>query len=311
MKKKILLIINPRAGKTRAKSALFDIVDALTGDGSSVSIEITRHAGHARELAAVAAESADTVVCVGGDGTLNEVIAGVISSGSHIPVGYIPSGSTNDFATTLNISKDMRRAASDISDGILRSIDIGRFGDRYFTYVASFGAFTKTSYSTPQDIKNALGHLAYILQGICDIPSIRAEHVTITTDECTYDGDYIFGAIANSTSVGGIISFNEQLVAMNDGKFEILLVRCPKNLQELNRCINALLTQNYNCDMIDFGTLKEAKIISDKPLVWSLDGERADTDGTVDVQNLGNAVTMLLPRSISDAPILNEGSDTI
>ena len=304
MKKNILLIINPRAGKTKGKAALFDIVDALSSDGSTVTVEITRSAGHARELAQTAGSRADTVVCVGGDGTLNEVIAGVISSEKHIPIGYIPAGSTNDFATTLNISKDMRRAALDVAEGVPRTIDIGQFGDRYFTYVASFGAFTKTSYSTPQDIKNALGHLAYILQGICDIPSIRAEHVTVTTAEREYSDDYIFGAIANSTSVGGIISFDERLVTMNDGKFEMLLVRRPKNLPELNRCINALLTQNYNCDMIDFGTLTAAEITTDNPLTWSLDGERADTDGKVKVTNLKNAVTMLLTHSISDAPIL-------
>lgn len=303
--KNVLLIINPRAGKTRAKTAMFDIVDVLSSNGARVSVEITRHAGHASELAANADTRADTIVCVGGDGTLNEVIEGVVKSGSKVNIGYIPSGSTNDFASTLNISKDMKTAALDIVNGSATTLDIGCFGDRYFTYVASFGAFTKASYSTSQDIKNALGHLAYILQGICDIPSIRAEHASIVADTGNYSGDYIFGAIANSTSVGGIISFDETIVTMNDGKFELLLVKRPRTLPELNRCINALLTQNYDCDMIDFGTLSRADITTENPLTWSLDGERADTDGKIHVENLTRAVTMILPRSASTAPILN------
>ena len=305
--KNVLLIINPRAGKTKARTALFDIVDTFTEHDMRVTVEITKYSGHASDICRYISSDADLVVCVGGDGTLNEVIAGVIASGKQIPIGYIPSGSTNDFATTLKLSKDMKKAALDITCGLVRNIDIGKFGERYFTYVASFGAFTKSSYSAPQSMKNALGHLAYVLQGIQDIPSIKAEHAKIVDqDGNVYEDDYIFGAIANSTSVGGIISLKETLVSMDDGKFELLLIKKPKNLAELNKCINALLTQNYDCDVITFTTLEKADVIFDGPVTWSLDGERADTDGKISITNLKAAISMVLPHNIGDTRILTE-----
>ncbi len=307
--KNVLLIINPRAGKTKAKTALFDIIDTFTEHDMRVTVEITKYSGHARDICRYISNGYDLVVCVGGDGTLNEVIGGVIESGKDITIGYIPAGSTNDFATTLKLSKDMKKAALDITDGVIKNIDIGKFGDRYFTYVASFGAFTKSSYSAPQSMKNALGHLAYVLQGIQDIPSIRAEKVRITdNDGKVYDDEYIFGAIANSTSVGGIISFKEALVSMNDGKFELLLIKKPKNLAELNRVINALMTQNYSCDEIIFAAVESATAEYKTPITWSLDGERADTDTEVKIVNLKNAIKMVLPRSAGEAPILNSSN---
>ena len=303
--KKLLLIINPRAGKMRNKTSLFEIVDIFNKHDCLVTVMVTQRAGHARQIAFDNSSDYDITVCSGGDGTLNEVVGGVISSGSKKPIGYIPSGSTNDFASTLNLSKDFRRAALDIVQGVPKPIDIGMFDGRYFSYVASFGAFTKASYSTSQDVKNALGHLAYVLEGIKDIPSIRAEHVKIeTTTGDLYEGDYIFGAIANSTSVGGIININDKLVMMNDGKFELLLIKKPKNIVELNKCINALITQNYNCDMIEFGAIENAKITTDNKISWSLDGERADTNGYVEVKNLHNAITMILPSATAEMCIV-------
>ena len=154
--KNVLLIINPRAGKTKVKTCLFDIVDILSEHDMTVTVEITRYSGHARDMCSYISDSYDMVICAGGDGTLNEVFAGMISSKKHIPIGYIPAGSTNDFGSTLKLSKDMKKAASDIVTGVTRTIDIGKFDNRFFSYVASFGAFTKASYSTPQEIKNTL-----------------------------------------------------------------------------------------------------------------------------------------------------------
>ena len=220
--KKVLLIINPKAGKTKVKTSLFDIIDILTEHDMTVTVEITRYGGHARDISTHIPDEYDMVVCAGGDGTLNEVIAGIIASGKNIPIGYIPAGSTNDFASTLHLSKDMKKAALDIAEGVVRSIDIGLFKNRYFTYVASFGAFTKASYSTPQEVKNTLGHLAYVLEGMKDLPTIKGEYMKMVCGNGTvYEGEYIFGAIANSTSVGGVISLDSRLVTMNDCKFEI------------------------------------------------------------------------------------------
>ncbi|MCI9449075.1 MAG: YegS/Rv2252/BmrU family lipid kinase [Clostridiales bacterium] len=303
--KNVLLIINPKAGKMKAKTTLFDIIDTLTEHNMRVTVEITRYGGHAAELCMKECGNYDMIVCAGGDGTLNEAVGGLISAESDTPLGYIPSGSTNDFASTLNLSKDPREAALDISEGIERTLDVGMFGDRFFTYVASFGAFTKSSYSTPQDTKNTLGHLAYILEGIKEISSIRAEHVKIDAKNgVVYEDDFIFGAIANSTSVGGIISFDDRMVTMNDGKFELLLIKKPKNLIELNKCINSLITQNYESDMIIFDNIDSAYITSENPLTWSLDGERADTDGSVHVKNLNNAIKMILPYTIKETSIV-------
>ena len=304
--KNVLLIINPRAGKTKAKSALFDIIDVFTENDMRVTVEITKYSGHAGDICKYVPGETDLVVCVGGDGTLNEVIDGMIESGKNIPIGYIPAGSTNDFATTLKLSKDIKKAALDIAKGVEKCIDVGRFDDRHFTYVASFGAFTRSSYSAPQSVKNVLGHLAYVLQGIQDIPSIKAEHARIVCDDgTTYEDDYIFGAVANSTSVGGIISFKEALVSMNDGKFELLLIKKPKNIVELNKCINALLTQNYSCDSILFSNIRSAVFDFEGSITWSLDGERADTDGHVKISNIKHAVNMILPKASESIALLS------
>ncbi len=300
--KNILLIINPKAGKSKAKTALFDIIDTLGEYDTRVITEITRYSGHARDICKSIDDDIYSVICAGGDGTLNEVIAGVIESKKDIPIGYIPMGSTNDFATTLHLSKDFKKATLDITNGSIKSIDVGRFAARYFTYVASFGAFTKSSYSTPQDVKNILGHTAYVLEGLKDIPTIKAEHIKLTVDGGkVYEGDYIFGAIANTTSVGGILSLKEDLVTMNDGKFEMILVKNPTNITELNKCINDILTKNLDSsDMIEFANVESVKVESETPLTWSLDGERANTDGNVFIRNIKQAVKMILPRTVSE-----------
>ena len=301
--KKALLIINPRAGKTKVKAALFDVVNTLCRHGYLVTTAVTQKPGHAVTLTKEMAKDHDIVVCSGGDGTFNEVVSGLIDSGTNLPIGYIPSGSTNDFANTLGLSKDLRHAAEDAVTGVRKPMDIGSFNNRYFSYIASFGAFTRASYATPQDTKNVLGHMAYILEGIKDIPSIKAEHVKIETEDKVYEGDYIFGAVANSTSVAGIITLDDKIVMLNDGKFELLLIKKPPNMGELSKCINALLSQNYNSDMIEFASMESGVITTDDKLVWSLDGERADTDGHVEIKNLHNAVTLILPSAAADSSI--------
>ncbi|MCQ2456560.1 MAG: YegS/Rv2252/BmrU family lipid kinase [Clostridia bacterium] len=291
----------------KAKSALFDIVQIFCENGLDVSVTVTSYAGHATEIAENLDESYDIVACAGGDGTLNEVIAGVLRGGRNVPIGYIPCGSTNDFASTIGLSKDLGKAALDIATGKEVGFDIGRFGDRYFSYVASFGAFTKASYSAPQGMKNVLGHAAYILEGIKDIPSIKSEHVKVEIDDGrVYENDYIFGAITNTTSVGGILTLDKTLVTLNDGKFEMLLVKKPKNIGDLTRCISALLSQKTDCDMFDFCELSKAKITTAGPLAWSLDGEKADSDIDVTIENLHTAVRVILPEKAAEDALFNE-----
>ena len=236
----------------------------------------------------------DLIVCIGGDGTFNEVVSGVIQSGVRVPIGYIPAGSTNDFANSLHLSKGIVKAAHDIVQGEPVSLDIGTFNGRNFSYVASFGAFTKTSYATPQNVKNALGHLAYVLGGINSIASIRAEHMAFEVNGMKYEDDYIFGAISNSTSVGGILTLKPELVDMSDGEFELLLVKAPHDLVELGAIIHMLTTQNYEDEMITFINASEFNIHASKETSWTLDGEYQEGMEEIKVVNMHHAIDLIM-----------------
>jgi YegS/Rv2252/BmrU family lipid kinase len=292
--KRLLLIVNPKAGRMKVHGALFDIVERIEKHGYEVTIRVTQHRGHATEIAA-AAEGFDRIACAGGDGTLNEVICGLLQRDDSIPLGYLPCGSTNDFGSSMSLPKNLLEAAENVAVGVPKGVDIGRFGDRYFSYVASFGAFTKASYSAPQNVKNVLGHFAYILEGIKDLSSIKPVHVRVETDEKTFEDDYILGAVTNSLSVAGIITLDANLVRMNDGKFEIMLIRFPQNPIQLNQIIQSLLSQNYNSDMMTFISTKRVVFHADPNLPWTLDGEQADGAETIEVQNLHQAIRILLP----------------
>ena len=304
---KLLLIVNPVTAKSVMTPVMIDVVDMFEKNGYNVTVHISKAKGEVTEYVTENGSDYDVVVCAGGDGTLNEVIAGVLRGGRNVPIGYIPCGSTNDFASTIGLSKDLGKAALDIATGKEVGFDIGHFGDRYFSYVASFGAFTRASYSAPQGMKNVLGHAAYILEGIKDIPSIKSEHVKVEIDDGRFfENDYIFGAITNTTSVGGILTLDKTLVTLNDGKFEMLLVKKPKNIGDLTRCISALLSQKTDCDMFDFCELSGAKITTEGPLAWSLDGEKADSDVDVTIENLHTAVRVILPEKAAEDALFNE-----
>lgn len=240
----------------------------------------------------------ELIVCIGGDGTFNEVISGVVSVGAATPIGYIPAGSTNDFAASLGLSKNVVQAAQDIAAGKPVSYDIGRFRDRYFTYVASFGAFTKTSYATSQSVKNALGHLAYVLEGIREITSLHRYHVAVTLDDSLREeDDYIFGAVSNSTSVGGILTLDKNVVDMNDGLFELLLVKYPRNMSELAEVIKALTSQKYDSPSLIFRPAKKLSVAADPGMDWTLDGEFAKGSADVEIENLHSAVNIVVNRA--------------
>ena len=294
--KKLLFVMNPYAGQKKANRYLPEILGVFCRAGYEVITHITAGPGDATEVVRQRGGQADLVVCCGGDGTLNETITGLLRAGADVPIGYIPAGSTNDFASSLRLSSNPLQAAKEIMEGVPRHYDVGRFGERYFSYVASFGAFTRTSYTTPQNIKNALGHTAYILSGISEISQIRKEHIRLELENEVVEDDFIFGAICNSTSVGGILTLDPKKVDMDDGIFELLLVRTPKNLMELHECIQALQTQEYNCGMITFRSASRMKIHADPTMLWTLDGEREEGHDVVEVENIHQAIRLIQRR---------------
>ena len=282
--KKMLLVLNPYSGQKKAPKVLTEIIAMFNRAGYSVQVYVTAGPGDAVKEVAQVCHEVDLVVCCGGDGTFNETISGLIQSGSDTPVGYIPSGSTNDFASSLKLPSDILEAAQDILLGEPVAYDAGKFGDRYFSYVASFGAFTRASYATPQNIKNALGHTAYVLEGIQELSQIRKEHLRLEIDGRIVEDDFLFGAICNSTSVGGILTLDPEVVDLRDGLLEILLVRAPENLMELRECILAVQSQKYNCAMITFCSARHIRIFADPEMPWTLDGEREDGHSVVEVR---------------------------
>ena len=221
-------------------------------------------------------------------------ITGMLQVGATAPVGYIPAGSTNDFANSMKLSTNVMQAVQDILEGEPVTYDVGRFNDRYFTYVASFGAFTKTSYTTAQSVKNALGHTAYVLDGIQELSQIRKVHVRMEMEEQLVEDDFLFGAISNSTSIGGILSLDPKQVDMSDGLLEVFLVRAPKNLTEITECLQALQSQRYNdCSMITFGSAKNIRVYAEPDMPWTLDGEKFDGAEEIQVENLYHAIRLM------------------
>ncbi len=291
--KQLLLIVNPTSGTKKASKRLAEIVAVFNKQDYDVHVYMTSCRSDATKIVERIGAQMDIIVCCGGDGTLNETITGIIESDLNIPIGYIPAGSTNDFANSLHLSHDIVEAADQIVQGSANLYDVGQFKNRYFTYVASFGAFTKTSYTTPQSIKNALGHMAYILEGISEISKIKNEHIKIELDGEVIEDDYIFGAICNSTSLGGILTLNPSLVDISDGKFEVFLIRVPKNITELHECIVAIRNQTYNCGMVTFRSASKIKIISNPDMPWSLDGEKEEGSEQIVVQNLHHKIKIV------------------
>ena len=293
--KKMLLIMNPNSGMKRANKYLTDILIIFSKYGYDVSVKLTSGRGDATEYVKKYGKDASLIVCIGGDGTFNETIQGILESDCQTPLGYIPAGSTNDFATSLGISKKILDAASDIMNGKESKIDVGMFNDRYFSYVASFGAFTKASYATPQSKKNLLGHTAYVIEGLKDIPTIRSEHIKFKIGDKELEDDYIFGAVCNSTSIGGFSAFDQNVVDLKDGLFEIFLVKSPKNLIDLNSIIFSLNNKDYNNDMVTLISASEAVITASEGLSWSLDGERMDGCTEIKMKIIPSALTLIVP----------------
>ncbi len=290
--KKLLLIINPCAGQKRANKYLTDIVGVFCAQNYECTVFVTAKRGDAAQKAYDCAKNFDFLVCIGGDGTFNEMLSGIWRAGADVPVGYIPAGSTNDFANSLKLPKNILKAAASAAQGREYPLDIGTFNGRCFSYVASFGAFTEASYSTPQQAKNLLGHLAYILQGIKDLPSIKPVRVHAETEKFVIDGDYVFGTVSNSTSIAGIVTLHDGLVDMSDGLFELILVKTPQNAVQLGNIIRAIQTHNLAAEEIIF--LKTARVlIETQGCGWTLDGEYQAGCEKIEIINHHHAIRFI------------------
>ena len=292
MSKSILLIANFTAGRNRCASQIHEVIREFAAHGYGTDVRVTDHRGHATELAREYAAQRDIIACAGGDGTLNEVIAGVMAAKARPTLGYIPCGSTNDFAATLRLPTEMPKAAARIMDFHSVTLDIGRFQDRYFSYVASFGAFTETSYSTPQDMKNALGHFAYVIEGARNLQSLRPYHMKLDVDGTAYEDEFLFGAISNSTSIAGILKLDEELVHLNDGLLEVLLIRHPQRLDELGRVAINLSTRNYSDPDIILVQGKHIEISNFDHTPFTLDGEYGDNAEKITIDNVHSAISL-------------------
>ena len=277
MEQRVLLMVNPMAGRQKIRNELLYVVDTLTKAGYETIIYTTQGKDATRDLLAEKDSQFDRVICCGGDGTFNEILSATMHWDKRPILGYIPAGTTNDFAAGLKLPSDIREAAVNIVRGTPHTVDAGLFNTSYFSYVASFGAFTETSYSTPQNFKNALGHLAYILEGIKEIPAFTSYTVCVEADGQIYKDSYIFGAVSNARSVGGILKISDSLVDLNAGVFEVMMIKMPKTLMDLSAIVTSLTSLNplkYDPSMFLFLQTKELKITFEQEMVWSLDGER-------------------------------------
>ena len=277
MEQRVLLMVNPMAGRQKIRNEVLYVVDTLTKAGYETIIYTTQGKDATRDLLAEKDSQFDRVICCGGDGTFNEILSATMHWNKRPILGYIPAGTTNDFAAGLKLPSDIREAAMNIVRGTPHTVDAGLFNTSYFSYVASFGAFTETSYSTPQNFKNALGHLAYILEGIKEIPAFTSYTVCVEADGQIYKDSYIFGAVSNARSVGGILKISDSLVDLNDGVFEVMMIKMPKTLMDLSAIVTSLTSLNplkYDPSMFLFLQTKELKITFEQEMVWSLDGER-------------------------------------
>ncbi len=295
-RKSTLVIVNPTSGKMTSRSGLFEILSVLTDCGILPSVYLTKERGDAELAAKELSENYGLMICCGGDGTLNEVITGLIRSGNHVPIGYIPCGTTNDLAASLHIPKELAAAAKNAVCGTPIPQDIGLFcGEKYFTYIASFGIFTSVSYTTPQPLKNVFGHMAYLLEGAKSLSDIKPYHLKIESEEYTVEGDYLFGSVFNSHSIAGIITLPQEMVDLHDGQYEAMFIRYPNSLSDFNRIITCIKSLNCDCELIDVFRSGRITVRSAEPVAWTVDGEFAGEVTDAEICNLPNAVSLLLP----------------
>ena len=293
--KRLLFIYNPQAGKWIIKPHLANVVDTFTKAGYLVTVWPTQGKEDATHVAARQGWWYDRVVCCGGDGTLSETVSGLLTLDAPPVLGYIPAGTTNDFSKNLGLPRGVEKAAATAVEGTPRQCDMGRFNDRNFVYVAAFGVFTDVSYGTPQEFKNAFGHLAYLLEGATKLGDLgRGYHLTVEHDGGTLEGDFIYGMITNTNSVGGFQVFPANQVSLDDGVFEVVLVRQPRNVADLQDALVSLVRQNHeeSRQVVAFHTGK-LKVTAAEALPWTLDGEYGGNPEVAKIENLNKAITLV------------------
>ena len=303
MSRKALFIVNPHSGKGLIKNHLLEIIDVMTKADYEVTVYPTQSQGDAVRVMRERKKRYELVVCSGGDGTLDEIVTGMIQSGFQTTIGYIPSGSTNDFAISLGIPSIMKRAAEIVVGGKVFPCDVGRFNDDVFVYIAAFGLFTEVSYGTPQEMKNTLGHMAYILEGMKHLQNIKSYHLKVTYvsesgEERSIEDDFIFGMVTNTYSVGGFKSIAGNVfkgnVALNDGLFEVTLIKVPRNPIELNSILAALAVQNIDTDYMYSFKSGRLMVESEEEVAWTLDGEYGGRHRQVELRNEKEAMEIMV-----------------
>ena len=292
--KKLLFVVNGHSGKGQIKNKLLDIIDIMIKEGYHVQVHTTQEREDATKVVREQAKYYDLVACSGGDGTLDEAVTGMMQSEVRTPLGYIPAGSTNDFANSLEIPKDMIQAAKTAVLGVPFSCDVGEFNGDYFIYVAAFGIFTDVSYATSQELKNALGHVAYILEGAKRLHTIKSYHMRVEYDGNEIEGDFLLGMITNSTSVGGFKNMTGKDVKLDDGMFEVTLIHKPKNIIELNTIIASLTNLKDETDLIDSFRADSVKFYSEEEIPWTLDGEFGGDHKEVQIKDHCKAVDIMI-----------------
>ena len=292
--KKMLFIYNPKAGKAQIRNKLADILDVFTKGDYEITVYPTQKSEDAMEKTRDRSKDYDIVVCSGGDGTLDEVVTGMIRSGFRTPIGYIPAGSTNDFGGSLGLPKNMVHAAETIVKGNDFACDVGSFNQDIFVYIAAFGLFTDVSYETDQHMKNILGHLAYLLEGSKRIWNVPTYWIKVEANGETFEGEYIYGMVTNAKSVGGFKNLPGQDVRLDDGLFEVTLIKRPKNPLELNEIIASLLMQEDHTDLIDSFKTDRIIIESNQEISWTLDGEYGGDHGYVCIEARKHAMELVL-----------------
>lgn len=290
MGKKLLFVYNPKAGKEKIRECLADVLELFAAEDYEMTVVPTRRRGEAREVVRDRSKDYDLVVCSGGDGTLDETVTGMLQSGFRTPIGYIPAGSTNDYGESLGLSKNMPEAAKTAIMGRNFACDMGGFNEDVFVYIAAFGLFTDVSYETDQAVKNVLGHLAYVLEGMKRLSNVRSYPLKVTHDGETIEDEFIFGMITNSRSVGGFKNITGKNVEMDDGLFEVTLIKMPTNPVELSAILTSLMNRDVDTDMMYCFRSAEITVESPEPLAWTLDGENGGAHEKAVIRNLHKSV---------------------
>ncbi len=296
--RKLLFLVNTHAGKGAIRSRLLPILEIFTRADLRVTTCLSRESGEICRVAKEEAGAYDLVVCSGGDGTLNETLNGLMTLEEAPVLGYIPAGTTNDFATSLGIPKNMEKAAELAVSGHTAQVDVGRFNDRYFAYVAAFGAFTDVTYATPQEYKNTLGRLAYLLEGAQRLGSIKPWRLRLEYDGGSTEGEFLVGLVSNSSWVAGLPVGRVIDVSMSDGLMEVTLVRKPANLTDISRIIMGLLQGELDGEVVFSVKTRHLRLVSEEPMPWTLDGEYGGTGRVAVIDNIPRALTICVPEAL-------------